>query len=236
MLSEFSVPLPPIIRERENSRAAIGSIRSPSSRSQHTADRPEVPPNQPARRQVDYQFPAARTDSGKVAYQRLTQRPPPPPRRLIQPPPPPPPLIQPPPRTAPLRFTHAPALASGEEEIQTPPPTAATTAAPDHFPMLRRNKRRSSNSLSAVAVFSMEDSLLIGGKSLGDHLVSLAYAPAPPVSVEKCIAAIRQSPAFFATVSEMFMGKATSFPSFFPVILPDAISQPMSVLTPPILN
>ena len=55
----------------------------------------------------------------------------------------------------------------GEEETQTPPATAATTAAPDHFPMLRRNNRRSSNSLSAVAVFSMDDSLLIRGKVSG---------------------------------------------------------------------
>ena len=39
------------------------------------------------------------------------------------------------------------------------PPTAARIDAPDHFPMLRRNKRRSSNSLSAVVVLSM-DSLL----------------------------------------------------------------------------
>jgi hypothetical protein len=177
-----------------------------------------------------------RTDSGKVAYQRLTQPPPPPTRRLTQPPPPPPPLIQPPPRTAPLRFTHPPALASGAEEIQAPPPTAATIAAPDHFPMLRRNNRRSSNALSAVVVFSMDDSLLIRGIFWLIIWFPWAYAPAAPVSVEKCIAAIRQSPPFFATVSEMFRGKATSFPSFFPVTLPDAMSQPMSAPTPPILN
>jgi hypothetical protein len=33
-------------------------------------------------------------------------------------------------------------------------------------------------------------------------LVSLASGPAAPVNVEKCIAAICQSPAFFATVSD----------------------------------
>jgi hypothetical protein len=59
-------------------------------------------------------------------------------------------------------LTHAPALASGEEAIQAPPATAAAIAAPDHFPMLRRNKRRLSDSpLSAGTVFSLDDSLLI---------------------------------------------------------------------------
>ena len=94
-----------------------------------------------------------------LSYQRLIQ-PPPPPRRLTQPPPPPP-LIQPPPRTGPLRLTQ-PALAFGKEASQAPAPTVARIAAPDHFPMLRRNNRRSSNSVSVIAAFSLDDPLLIG--------------------------------------------------------------------------
>jgi hypothetical protein len=95
----------------------------------------------------------------RTTYQRLIQ-PPPPTRRLTQPPPPPP-LIQPPPRTGPLRLTQ-PAAAFGEEASQAPAPTAARIAAPDHFPMLRRNNRRCSNSVSVIAAFSLDDPLLIG--------------------------------------------------------------------------
>ena len=89
----------------------------------------------------------------RTTYQRLIQ-PPPPTRRLTQPPPPPP-LIQPPPRTGPLRLIQ-PALAFGKEASQAPDPTAARIAAPDHFPMLRRNNRRSSNSVSVIAAFSLD--------------------------------------------------------------------------------
>jgi hypothetical protein len=53
---------------------------------------------------------------------------------------------------------------------------------------------------------------------------------APPVSVEKCMAAISHLSSFFATVMETLRGKANSFPSFFPVKFPDAISQPISEL------
>jgi hypothetical protein len=95
------------------------------------------------------------------SYQRLTQPPPPPTLRLTQPPPPPPPLIQPPPRTPPLRLTQPPARAVGAEENQAPAARAATIAAPDHFPTLRRNNRRWSNSVSADIAFSLDDSLFI---------------------------------------------------------------------------
>jgi hypothetical protein len=107
--------------------------------------------------------PARRAGAQRQAssYQRLTQPPPPPTLRLTQPPPPPPPLIQPPPRTPPLRLTQPPARAVGAEENQAPAARAATIAAPDHFPTLRRNNRRWSNSVSADIAFSLDDSLLI---------------------------------------------------------------------------
>jgi hypothetical protein len=121
------------------------------------------------------------------AYQRLIQPPPPPTRRLIQPPPPPPliqpparltqppPLIQPPPRIAPLRFIH-PATVFDEEPIKIPPAIAAKAAAPDHFPRLRRNKRRFKNSsFSACTPPSFDASSFIRVRSaclllLGPHV------------------------------------------------------------------
>src|SRR5271165_3286839 len=52
-----------------------------------------------------------------------------------------------PPPPPPRRFTHAAALAEGGDASQAPPKTTAAIAAPDHFPMLWRNRRRSSSSL-----------------------------------------------------------------------------------------
>src|SRR5215831_13898900 len=54
-------------------------------------------------------------------------------------------LIHLPPRRrrggAPHRLIQTPALASGALASQAPPKPTAAIAAPDHFPMLRRNKR-----------------------------------------------------------------------------------------------
>jgi hypothetical protein len=47
-------------------------------------------------------------------------------------------------------------------------------------------------------------------------------APPGPVRVEKCIEAIRHLPSAFVTVSEMLMGNSNAFPSFLPLMSPDA--------------
>jgi hypothetical protein len=174
------------------------------------------------------------------AYQRLIQ-PPPPMRRLIQPPPTrplihpparltqPPPLIQPPPRMTPRRFIQ-PADAFGDDEIQTAPATAAIAAAPDHFPRLRKNNRRFNKSSFSDCTFASFDA------SSFITLDQLVFFSCSPVKVEKCMAAIRHSFDFLATVREILRGNVNSLPSFFAVTFPDAISQPMSAPTPPILN
>src|SRR5262249_45207211 len=57
-------------------------------------------------------------------------------------------LIHPPRRGAPHRLIHIPALASGAFSSQAPPPSPHAMAAPYHLPMLRRNKRLSSDCCS----------------------------------------------------------------------------------------
>ena len=108
---------------------------------------------------------------GNLPYQRLIQPLPPPTRRLIHPPPPTTPLrlIQLPPPTTPLRLIHPPPPPTPPRLIQLPtqevsqvPPVTAKITAPDHFPTLRRNKRRLSDSLFSAGPFSsLDDTLLI---------------------------------------------------------------------------
>jgi hypothetical protein len=98
-----------------------------------------------------------------VTHQRFTHRLPrrPGPHRLIHLPRPPGPhrLIHPP-RRGPHRLIQIPALAFGANASQAPPKPTAAIAAPDHFPMLRRNKRLSRDSCSSSELPISEDGRL----------------------------------------------------------------------------
>src|SRR5271165_1709012 len=78
--------------------------------------------------------------------------------------------------------------------------------------------------------------IIHNNKLSGRYCVPLAPASGPPVSVEKCIAAISHFSSFFATVRDIFRGNAKSFPPFLPVTFPAVIIQPICGDTPPILN
>src|SRR5271166_975650 len=52
---------------------------------------------------------------------------------------------------------------------------------------------------------------------MAGYCVSFVPVAEPPVSVEKCMAAISHFPSFFATVRERLRGNANSFPSFFSI-------------------
>ena len=58
--------------------------------------------------------------------------------------------VYPPPTATTPTVTQPPALASGGDASQVPPKTAAAIAAPDHFPRLRRKRRRFSSSLPSL--------------------------------------------------------------------------------------
>ena len=139
-------------------------------------------------------------------------------------------LIHPPRRRGPHRLIQTPALASGAFASQVPPNATAAIAAPDHLPMLRRNKRLSSNCCS------FSDGALSEDGGLFIVIEDEVYSSVSPVSVEKCMAAISHFPPCFVAVSDMLTGNSNSFPSFVPVTFPDVSIQPVSPVTWPMLN
>lgn len=94
-----------------------------------------------------------------ATYHRLIHRPRLGPHRLIHPPRrrEPPRLIHPPRGREPHELIQIPAFASGVVASQAPPNPTAAIAAPDHLPMLRRNKRLSSDCCSLLDPAISED-------------------------------------------------------------------------------
>ena len=94
-----------------------------------------------------------------ATYHRLIHRPRLGPHRLIHPPRrrEPPRLIHPPRGREPHELIQIPAFASGAVASQAPPNPIAAIAAPDHLPMLRRNKRLSSDCCSLLDPAISED-------------------------------------------------------------------------------
>jgi hypothetical protein len=123
---------------------------------------------------------ATAVDPSPTATVYFIHPPPPPPRPFIHPPPPPP-----------RRLTQPAALASGADASQVAPKAAAAIAAPDHFPRLRRKRRRFTSSLPSSVPVTFDVSLFIEKIELmAGYYVSFLSVAESPGRIEKCIAAI----------------------------------------------
>jgi hypothetical protein len=98
--------------------------------------------------------------SAAVSYHQFTHPPRRGPQRLIHRPRGPQRLIHRPRRRGPQRLTQIPALDSGAVANQAPHKPTAAIAAADHFPTLRRNSRRFTESCSWLESPNSEDGSL----------------------------------------------------------------------------
>src|SRR5258708_30030427 len=150
-------------------RGGIDRVPIDCGRWQRRTDPLVSPPKPTGESSETDKLPRTRKYIRCATHHRLIHRPRRGPHRLIHLPRPEPHRLIHPPRRGPHRLIQIPALASGADASQAPPNPTAAIAAPDHFPKLRRNRRRSSESCSFSEPPISEDgrsSIAIGGEVL----------------------------------------------------------------------